>query len=258
MVLDAAVEYRRKCSRVADLFKGVGLPVRILMGTGGLLSLKPFSNTITDTVIREAHIGPDTVVSTSLIMDDLGTPVYDEGRGGGPRIGLLYEPTMIHVEFATNEDAFTKGFVPELVSRDGMYYTTDLEGKFPDFSKVQDVLGPEFPDGTIAGLSLKTMQCESEGYNEMLIRCKDGSTMGPAILGGVLINGAAETPKMVAEFRDALDATVGPGIPLFTYNVHAADTPLHMTDFGGQARRLPQDSHLAWINLQRIWGVPVE
>jgi hypothetical protein len=245
-----------RAERIMQLFHGVGFPARVLLGSGGVLHRpnRRQSMEIADTIQLEAEQGPTDLVSASLIMADLGTSLYDERKGSRPRVGLIYEPTLVSVEFASITDAYTKGTVPPLIQTDDGYYTTPLGfGEFVDYSKVEDVHGPGFPNGTIAGLALATLQGEAAGYSEMLIRSKQGM-MGQAILGGILLNGAKANPDMIAQFREALDATFGPGVPMFSYDVFAETTPLERTPFGGSRRPLPDPAaRWSWDIVRNLW-----
>jgi hypothetical protein len=229
--------YDERRDRILQLFNGAGVPARILSGSGGVKYRRGARKTIYETVEIEAGLGVEDLVSASLIMGDLGAKLYGEGPGFRQLYGLIYEPTLISVEFATNQDAYTKGSPPPTyLHADGFYHTR--QGNLIDFSKVEEKWAPDFyfPDNTIAGLSLETLQLGTVMYNEMLIHCKSG-TMRSAILGGILINGAETNPDMVSEFREALDAHLGPGFPIFVYDVFREHEPLHVTSFGGGERR---------------------
>jgi hypothetical protein len=231
------VEYEHKArtngerrERIVQLFGGAGLPVRILSGSGGVRYRPGRSpKTISEIIEIEAAFGTEELVSASLIMDDLGTRLY--GENGNNFYGLIYEPTLISVEFAAAQDAYTTGYVPMATLLDDGFYHTRY-GNFIDYSRVEQTWGPDFPDKTIAGLSLLTLQGGSIKYNEMLIRCKRG-TMRSAILGGILINGAEDDPDMVSKFREALDAHLGPGFPIFVYDSEEDHEPLRTTALGG-------------------------
>jgi len=230
------VTYEERCERILQLFTGVGVPVRSLSGSGGVKLRTGMPKDMYDTIKLEAALGVGELVSASLIMEGVGAQLYGEGPGFKEIYGLIYEPTLISVEFATFQDAYTKGRVPDTyLHTDGFYYTT--QGKFIDYSKVETKWSPEvyFPDKTIAGLSLVTVQLGSAMYNEMLIRCKSG-TMSSAILGGILINGAETNPDMVFEFRNALDVHLGPGFPIFSYDVFRKHAPLRVVEFAGDER----------------------
>jgi hypothetical protein len=226
-----------RTKRVMELFSSVGVVSRSLLGGGGIggrTSLLDINNKYVKK--RMANVIPfefadsgDNVLSASLLMEL--TERYNSKTyttDGTPTVGLLYDPSLILIKFAADEDAYTKGVVPDLeLGPDG-------KPKIIDYSKTEtDQFGHPLPKGTIAGLAVRVATSLRYPYNEMLISAKT-ARIGDAVIGGVLLNGAEHT-ELATEFRERLDAEK-PDLPIFTY-YHDSLVPFQLTAFGGRKRR---------------------
>lgn len=231
-----------RTKRVMELFSSVGVVSRSLMGAGGnigggraSLLEKKIDRLLGDVIPFEFADSGDNVLSASLLMqlgEGRSSKTFSSGNDT-PTVGLLYDPSLLRIQLAVEQDAFTMGVVPDLeLDPEGKPRTK--AGKFIDHSRTEtDEFGHPLPKGTIAGLAVHVAINGLNSYNEMLISAKT-ARIGDAVIGGVLLNGAEHT-ELATDLRKHLDAEK-PDLPIFTYKYDSL-VPFQLTAFGGRKRR---------------------